>query len=109
MATYDVPNFTTGVDGVLVDVVQQVPSFIGAFLFFVWALVFLGGTASQKARSGWADSPMWAVMASISTVMLTIILSLTAGLMDTLTFGIVIGVTIFSSIWLFMSRGRGEV
>ena len=48
MAIYEVPNFTTGVDGVLVEVAETVPIFIPMFLVFVFGIVFIGGITANN-------------------------------------------------------------
>lgn len=105
---YTMPNLTGGIDTNIIQIVKQVPSFTIGLLVFVWGVVFLGGTSTQSARKGYADMPMWATMASLSTLIVTLILSITAGLMDIVTFGVVVAVTIMSGLWLFLSKGRGE-
>lgn len=109
MALYDAPNLTGGIDDTLVQVAKAVPSFIIGTLLFVWGMVFLGGMSAQKRRSGYADIPMWATMASISILMLSLLLTLKSGLIDLTTLGIVVATTIFSGLWLFLSKSRGEV
>lgn len=105
---YTMPNLTGGIDTNIIQIVKQVPSFTIGLLVFVWGVVFLGGTSTQSARKGYADMLMWATMASLSTLIVTLILSITAGLMDIVTFGVVVAVTIMSGLWLFLSKGRGE-
>jgi len=107
--TFDMPNLTTGIDDTLVDVATTVPSFLIGTLLFVWSFVFLAGMAAQNKRRGSADAPMWATMASISTLMITLVLTLKAGLIGLDILGIVVAVTIMSGLWLFLSKGRGEL
>ena len=109
MALYDQPNLTGGLDETFVEIATAVPSFVYSFLFFVFAIVFIGGIISQKRRNGWADYPLWATMASLSTLLITLLLTLKQGLINLEVLGIVIAVTIFSGLWLFLSKGRGEV
>ena len=109
MPLYDQPNLTGGVDEALVQVAEAVPSFIVGLLLFVWSIVFLGGMSSQRRRSGFSDAPMWATLASISTMLVTLMLTLKQGMVSGEILGIVIAVTIFSGLWLFLSKGRGEV
>ncbi len=108
MPLYNIPNKTTGIDTTLIEVMEEVPSFIPALLFFVFMVVFLGGATSQRKRTGSADTPMWAVIASMSTLMITLPLTLTIGLVDLLTLSIVVVITIVSAFWFFMSRSRTE-
>jgi len=109
LTLYAQPNLTGGIDEALVQVVEAVPSFIVGLLFFVWGIVFLGGMASQRRRTGFSDTPMWATMASVSTMLISLMLTLKQGLISGEILGIVIAVTIFSGLWLFLSKGRGEV
>lgn len=105
---YTEPNLTGGMDEVIVEVVAQVPSFLIGLLLFVFGVVFLGGVSTQKRRTGYADYPLWATMASLSTLMITLILTIKQGLIGLDILGIVVAITIFSGLWLFLSKGRGE-
>ena len=55
MTLYDLPNMTGGVDDNLVQLVATVPIFIPALLFFIWCIIFMGGSSAQKRRNGYAD------------------------------------------------------
>lgn len=109
MSIYTQPSLTGGIDQSLVEVVTAVPSFIIGMLLFVFGIVFISGTATQKKRTGYSDIPMWATMASVATLLVTLMLSLKPGLINIETLGIVITITIFSGFWLFRSSGRGEM
>ena len=108
MALYDLPNMTGGVDETMIQVVTAVPSFITGLLFFVWFMIFLGGTSSQRNKTGYSNYPMWATMASLSTTLIALILSIKEGLMNMTILTICVAVTIFSGLWLFLSQNRGE-
>lgn len=105
---YPQPSLQGGLDEVLTEVAVAVPQLPIGLLMFVWATIFLGGTATQKTRSGYADSPMWATMASSATLMITIFFSFRAGIINILVLSVVVAITIFSGLWLFLSKGRGE-
>ena len=109
MPIYNMPNMTTGVDEAIIDTATAVPVFIPMFLVFVFGIVFLGGVTSQKRRLGVADMPMWAVIASLSTLMVTLPLTLTTSIINLTTLSIVVTITIVSGLWLFLSRNRYEV
>lgn len=106
-ALYDLPNNTTGMDQILVDTATAVPSLIPLLLLFVFFLVFLGGVGRQKARTGEADYAMWSVVASLSMYMIALVMSVIEGLIRLDWLIIVTAVTIFSGVWLFLSRGKG--
>jgi len=108
MALYEIPNGTAGIDTALIEVMETVPSFIPALLFFVFMVVFLGGSSAQRKRTGSADTPMWLTMAGISTLMIALPLTITAGLVDLVTLSILVVVTIASGFWFFLSKRRGE-
>lgn len=108
MPLYNIPNKTTGIDDILIELVGEVPSFMPSLLFFVFMVVFLGGSVSQKKRTGSADTPMWAVIASLSTLMVTLPLTITAGVINPITLSILVVITIASGFWFFMSRSRSE-
>ena len=105
---YTQPNLTGGLDQNLVEVVSTVPSFIPGLLLFVFGVVFLAGSSTQRARAGFSDNQMWAVLASISTLLVSLLLTLIPGLINIETLGVVVAVNIFSGLWLFLSKARGE-
>ena len=109
MALYPQPNLTGGVDETFVEIASAVPSFVVGILMFVWGVIFISGSATQKRRSGYADLPMWSTMASISTLLISLLFTLKSGIITLEVLGIVVAITIFSAIWLFLSKGRGEV
>ena len=108
MSLYNLPNGTTGIDTTLIEVMDTVPSFIPAFLFFIFMVVFLGGSSAQRRRTGRSDTPMWATLAGLSTLMVALPLTLSTGLVSTITLSILVVVTIASGFWFFLSRSRGE-
>ena len=99
----------TGMDNILIDLVGQVPAFIPLFLLFVFFVVFLGGIKLQKVRTGTADYPAWAVVASIMMFVMSLLLTLVSGLIRLEWLVIVIVVTIFCGVWLFLDKRMGEV
>jgi len=105
---YEIPNATEGIDAILVDTSTAVPSFIPLFLLFVFLMVLIGGSTSQKRRTGYSDFAMWSVIASISTLMITLPLTLIAGIIQIEVLIVVIAVTLMSGLWFFMSKSRGE-
>ena len=78
-------------------------------LLFVFFVVFLGGISRQKARTGTSDYAMWAVVASLSTFMVTLIMTLIEGLIRLDWLVIVVVITIFSVVWLFLDKKQSEV
>jgi len=109
MTIYDAPNLTGGIDQTLVSLVGEVPVFIPMFLFFIFSMILIGGIINQKRRMGIADVPMWSVMASLGTLMATLPLTLIEGLIQVEILSVVVVITIFSGIWLFLDRNRNEV
>lgn len=108
MAIYQIPNMTGGIDETLVEIAETVPSFVIGLLLFVFGIVFLGGSTSQKRRTGYSDFPMWATLASVSTLLIALLLSIKQGLINLETLGIIVAITLFCGLWLFLSKGRGE-
>ena len=106
---YELPNATSGIDAIAVQTITAVPSFISMTLAFVFFSVFLGGISRQKTRTGTADYPMWAVIASLGTLMTSLIMSTISGLIRLDLLVVVLVVTIFSGIWLFLDRKGSEV
>ncbi len=109
MAIYNIPNLTSGLDDALVNTIAEVPIFTPMFLLFVFGIVLLGGMAAQKKREGTMDMPMWATIASLSTFMISLPLTLREGLIDIFTLSVVVSITVMSGIWLFLDRNRREV
>lgn len=106
---YEFSNSTAGIDNVMSDLIKEVPTFIPMVLVFIYFLILLGGSASQRRRSGSADISMWSTIASISCLMVALPLTITAGIIDLVTLSIVVAVVIISALWFFLSRNRYEV
>lgn len=106
---YDMPNFSQGIDTGLVGLSSEVPIFFPMFLFFIWIVIFLGGANAQKRRTGSSDIPMWATLSSLSTLMITLGLTFTTGMINMLTLIIVVVVTIISGAWLFLDKRNNEI
>lgn len=112
MPMYNFPNVTiTGIDKGMKEIFNEVPSYIPMLLLFIFMVVLVGGITSQKKRTGYSDIPMWSTIAGMSTLMvgLPLTLMIGGGLINSLTLGIVITITIISGVWLFMNRNRNEV
>ena len=108
MSIYNQPNLTSGIDDALVTTAESVPEFTVMLLLFVFIMVFVGGTSNQKRRIGTADYPFWGVMAGLATTFLSLLLTLGRGMINPLTLGIVVAVTIMMAVWFFLSTARGE-
>jgi len=108
MAIYTLPNVTSGYDNILLEVIQQVPLITPMFTLFTFVFIFLTGMGMQQNKTGNADVPMWATLGFLSATFLNLIFSLTAGIIEPIVLGVTISLTIFSALWLFMSRGRFE-
>jgi L-asparagine transporter-like permease len=89
--------------------VTAVPSLVHLLLLFIWFVVFLGGISRQKARTGTSDYAMWATVASLSTFMVTLILTLIEGLLRLDWLVIVLVITLFSGVWLFLDKRKSEI
>ncbi len=108
MPLYTIPNGTTGIDTTLIEIMGEVPSFIPALFFFIYMVVFLGGSSAQRSRTGSADTPMWATISGLSVLMVALPLTLTVGLVDARTLSVLVVITVASALWFFLSRSRGE-
>lgn len=106
---YTLSNSTVGMDNILVDTVSAVPAFTPLLLLFVFFLVFLSGVGKQQAKTGSADYPMWATVASMATFMIALIMTLVEGIIRLEWLVIVVVVTIFSGVWLFLDKRGSEV
>ena len=106
---YSFPNGSAGVDSILAGVNQSTQIFTPIFLLSVFLIVLVGGMLSQKKRVGYADMPMWSVIASVSTLVIALPMTLIEGLINSYVLGVVIVITLISGFWLFMSRDKGDI
>lgn len=109
MPLYDLPNATSGLDTILVQTATAVPSFAPLLFVFVFFVVLLGGAGLQSRRLGTADYPMWSVVASLSVFMLGLLMSVIEGLINITWLVIIVVITIFSGVWLFLDRRQSEI
>jgi len=80
MGVYSIPDLTGGMDNALIGLATEVPAFPIMFLVFVWFLIFMGGTTRQSVKKGYADYPMWLVVASLNIFLMSLIMTLKEGL-----------------------------
>ena len=106
---YELPNATSGLDTIITQTITQVPLLAPFLLAFVFFIVFMGGMTLQLNRNGIADYPMWSVVASLSTFIIALILSVTDGYIRLDTLIIVTVITIFSGVWLYFDRKTSEI
>lgn len=78
--------------------------FVKLLLVMVWSLVTFGLYFNQKKAIGIGDFPMAVGVAGLVLAVFTIILRLVPGLVDGLTFAVVLIVALLSVIWLWFSR-----
>lgn len=105
---YDAPNLTSGFDDAIAGTIHAVPIFTPMLLIFVFCVVALGGGIAQRYRNGFIDLPMWGVLASLCTLLVSLVLTLKAGLIDGTILGIVVAVTFAFGLWFFLSRRPSE-
>jgi hypothetical protein len=105
---YTLPNGTT-LDTIGVQTITAVSNFTPLLLAFVFFIILLGGSARQKSRTGDADFPAWSTVASMSTLMLALLLSTITGVIQLGWLVIVTIITIFCGVWLFLDRRQSEV
>ena len=106
---YVLPNATDGMDSVMVSMQTSIPSFIPMLLTFVFLVVFLGGALNQRRRVGYSDMPMWSVLASISTLLIALPMTLISGLISPSIFGVITILVLASGLWFFITKDRGEI
>jgi len=107
MSIYNLTNATTP-DGILIGTATSVPAFPVMILVFTWFFVFLGGSQKQSSRQGYADVPQWSVLASLSVLLLGLIMTTTAGILPAAYLIVIVALNILTAVWFFMSRGRIE-
>ena len=106
---YNIPNNSTSIDRILIDTFAEATFLSPLLLLFTFFVVFLGGIARQKMRTGVADYAMWSVVASLSTLMIALIMSMSVGYIRLDWLVIVVVITIFTGVWLFFDRRQGEL
>ena len=106
---YNLPNATGGADEIITETITAFPALVPLILFFVFAVVFLGGITRQKIRTGTADYSAWAIIASMATLLPALLFSVNAGFIRLDWLIIVISMNILSAVWFFMDRKISEV
>ena len=106
---YTLPNSTTGIDQIFKQTITALPGLPSLILAFVWFVVFLGGMGQQKLRTGLSEASTWAVIASMSIFLLSLLMTSTTGIISLSTLGVVIAITILSGVWLFFDKRQGEM
>ena len=109
MPLYNLPNLSGGIDNAIIGTMQEVTSFSIGILLMVFLTVLIGGASRQKRRYGVADVPFWSVLASLSTLMVALLMSIKAGIIPLEVLAVVIAITIFSGLWFFLNRNRNEI
>lgn len=106
---YNLPNETTGIDAIAIQVFDSFP-FLGALtLLFVFLVVFIGGITRQTIRSGTADYSAWAIIASMATLLPALLFSVNSGFIQLDWLIIVVSLNILSAIWFFLDRKPSEI
>lgn len=106
---YTLPNATGGLDEIVVDTIAAVPSFTPLILAMTFFVVWLGGMARQKLRTGTADYAMWCVVASLMTLMIALIMTMITGIISLEWLSVVVTLVIFAGVWLFLDRRQSEI
>ena len=106
---YNFPNASRGMDDALVGFFTGVPILVPMFLLFIWLVVAIGGSSAQSRRTGISDLPLWSTLASLSTLMMALGLSIIEGMIQLETLVIVVVVTIATGVWLFLDRNNREI
>jgi len=106
---YTLPNNTTNMNQIVVDTISVIPELSPLILFLVFCIVAIGGISRQRWKTGRADSILWLTLASISTLIVTLIMSVVAGVINLLTLSIVISLTILFGVWFFLDRKASEI
>jgi len=107
---YSLPNSTEGIDSIVLQMTQgSFYWFVPMFLFFIFIMIFVGGITRQKIKTGTADYSVWAVLASIATLLPALLFSVTAGFIRLDWLVIIVSLNILSAIWFFLDRKITEV
>jgi len=100
---------TSGIDAIVIQTFELFPWLGALFLMFTFLTVFLGGITRQKIRSGTADHSAWSVIASIATLLLGLLFSVTSGFISLDWLIIVVALNIMSATWFFLDKKISEV
>ena len=106
---YNLPNSTEGLDKIMTQTIDIFPFFTPMLLFFVFLVVFIGGITRQKTKTGTADYPAWAVVASIATLLPALLFSVSSGFIRLDWLIIVVSLNILSAIWFFLDKKPQEI
>ncbi|GIW67813.1 MAG: hypothetical protein KatS3mg096_708 [Candidatus Parcubacteria bacterium] len=106
---YEIPTNVSTPDALIGGIVSNMPFLVPLTLFFIWFFIFFSGVNRQSSRLGQADYPFWALMASLSTLIVSLILSLTSGFINIDWLSILVVVNLLCAIWLFLDRRVTEV
>jgi len=106
MSLYDLPNATTGMDDIMIQLASEVPSFSPLLLAFIFFTIMIGGMVSQRKRSGYDDMPMWSTIAGIGTIVIALPLTVVAGIINITHLIVLVVVTLLSMFWLAMSKNK---
>ena len=106
---YSLPNSTEGIDEIITQTVEVFPGFTPMKLFFIFLVVFIGGITRQKLKTGTADYPAWAVVASLATLLPALLFSVSSGFIRLDWLVIVLTLNISSAIWFFLDRKPSEI
>jgi len=106
---YTLPNATDGIDNIAIQTFNLFPGFGAMLLFFIFMLVFIGGISRQTLRTGAADYSAWAIIASLSTLVPALLLSVSSGFIQLDWLIIIVSINILSAIWFFLDRKASEL
>ena len=106
---YNLTTSTSGIDTIASNTFTSVPQFIPFFLVFIFLTIFLGGISRQKARTGTSDYAMWGTVASMSTFMVALLMTLGTGIISLTQLIITLVLTLVFGAWLFFDRKPSEI
>jgi len=108
---YTLPNSTEGIDSIVnqMTIGSDFYWIVPMFLFFTFLLVFIGGITRQRVKTGTADYSAWAIIASMATLLPTLLFSVSAGYIRLDWLVIVVSLNILSAIWFFLDKKISEV
>ena len=107
--TYPTPseagyNLTQGVDKYFAWIVSVQPSFISYFLVMIWVVIFMGGSFADKKLTNRNEFTKWALLSSIITLGIALLLSFQFSAVGTGTIFITIALVVITGILYFMSK-----
>lgn len=92
-----------GLDKILINISQQVPSLFPMLLFFEFMVIAIGGAFANQRRVGYTNISMWCAISGLVTTTSAFILFLVNGIITITTLSVTCAFTIAFVMWFFFT------